>query len=115
MYSNIPAPPVDTLSQKVELFISCRKLKNMDVFSKSDPICRIYEWNVKANQWAKIGQTERIDNNLNPDFKKQIEATYAFERHQKLKFEVVDDDGNNEFEMIGTVETTMGALMGAKA
>lgn len=32
-----------------------------------------------------------------------------------MKFEVVDDDGNNQFEMIGTAETTMGTIMGAKA
>lgn len=92
---NIAQQPIDNLSQKVELFISCRKLKNMDVFSKSDPICRVYEFSEQAKNWVKVGQTERIDNNLNPDFKTQILQTYSFERHQKMKFEVVDDDGNN--------------------
>lgn len=52
---------------------------------------------------------------MNPDFKTQIKANYNFERHQKLKFEVVDDDGNGEFDMIGTAETSMGNVMGAKA
>lgn len=115
MYNQIPMVPVDNLQQKVELFISCRKLKNMDVFSKSDPVCRVYEFSEQAKNWVKIGVTERIDNNLNPDFKNQIQATYSFERHQKIKFEVVDDDGNNEFDMIGTVETSMGTIMGGKA
>lgn len=52
---------------------------------------------------------------MNPDFKTQIKANYDFERHQKFKFEVVDDDGNGEFEMIGTAESTMGSIMGSKA
>ena len=107
--------PVDNLSQKVELFISCRKLKNLDVFSKSDPICRIYEFNERAKSWVKVGQTERIDNNLNPDFKTPIPFTYSFERHQRMKLVLEDDDGNNQFELIGAVETTMGTIMGSKA
>jgi hypothetical protein len=41
---------------------------------------------------------------------------YSFERTQKLKFEVVDDDdgkGGN-VDIIGTVQTTMGQVMGAR-
>jgi hypothetical protein len=40
---------------------------------------------------------------------------YNFELHQKLKFEVIDDDGNGSFELIGSAETSMGNIMGAKA
>ena len=32
-----------------------------------------------------------------------------------MKFEVVDDDGGNSFDMIGTYESSMGELMGARA
>ena len=49
-----------------------------------------------------MGKTERIDNNLNPDFKTAILVTYKFEQHQKLKFELIDDDGNNSFDLIGS-------------
>jgi hypothetical protein len=100
---------------KVDLHISCRKLKNLDVFSKSDPVCRVYEFSEQTKQWIKIGQTERIDNNLNPDFKTIIKANYNFEKHQKIKYEVVDDDGGNSFDMIGTYESSMGDLMGSRA
>jgi hypothetical protein len=31
-----------------------------------------------------------------------------------LKFEVVDDDGHGQFDMIGSVETTLGKIMGSK-
>ena len=44
---------------KVQLFISCRKLKDVETFSKSDPFVEVFE---KTNQgsWTKIGQTEVI-------------------------------------------------------
>jgi hypothetical protein len=87
----------------------------MDVFSKSDPVVRVFEWHEVTKNWVRIGLTERIDNNLNPDFTKSIQTVYNFERHQKMKFEVVDDDGNNSFDEIGTIETTLGNIMGSKA
>jgi hypothetical protein len=102
-----------SLSQKVELHISCRKLKNFDTFSKSDPQVRLFEF-ASNNKWVQIGQTETIKNNLNPNFEKVIVVTYNFEKHQKIKFEVVDDDGGNDFDFIGRLETSMGNIMGAK-
>jgi hypothetical protein len=30
--------------------------------------------------WIKIGETERKDNNLNPDFEKIIQLQYYFEK-----------------------------------
>ena len=66
------------MSMQVELFISGRKLKDLDTFSKSDPQCRLYEW--KNNQWMKIAQTETIMNNLNPDFKTSFTCAYFFEK-----------------------------------
>ena len=115
MYSPPIIPTENSLSSKVDLFISCRKLKNMDVFSKSDPVCRVYEWTEKNKQWTRIGATERLTNNLNPDFKTTIQALYFFERNQKFKFEVVDDDGSGSSDPIGSVETTMGNIMGSRA
>ena len=48
----------NTLSMQVNLFVSGRKLKDLDTFSKSDPQCRLLEW--KNNQWTAIAQTETI-------------------------------------------------------
>jgi len=56
----------DQMSMQVNLFISGRKLKDLDTFSKSDPQCIFYE--KRNNQWVKLGQTEQIKNSLNPDF-----------------------------------------------
>ena len=55
--------PLDAVS-KVELSISCTNLKDMDVFSKSDPVVFLYER--RGREWQKLGRTEVIDNNLNP-------------------------------------------------
>ena len=49
---------------KVELSVSCKNLKDLDHFSKSDPALFLYE--KKGGQWVKLGRTEVIDNNLNP-------------------------------------------------
>jgi hypothetical protein len=82
--------------------------------SKSDPQVDVYMRENKNGNWVKIGQTERITNNLNPDFAKQIETSYYFEKEQFLKFEVWDIDLNShERDFIGRLETTMGKLMGS--
>lgn len=59
--------------------------------------------------------TECVANNLNPDFKTTIKLGYSFEKHQQLKFEVLDDDGNNTYQVIGETELSMGKIMGSRA
>lgn len=56
-----------------------------------------------------------IKDNLNPDFEKSFIVNYYFEKHQYIKFEVVD--GNNvggTLDLIGTCETTVGTIVGSK-
>ena len=101
------------MSAQVNLYISGRKLKNLDTFSKSDPICRVFE--KRGNSYVLVGGTEKIDDNLNPDFEKAITLPYYFERKQEFKFEMIDDDGGGDYDLIGEAYTTMGAIMGAKA
>ena len=43
-----------------------------------------------------------------------IVVNYNFEKHQKMKFEVVDDDGGGKADFIGQFETSMGEIMGAR-
>lgn len=38
----------------VELFFSCRNLKNKDLIGKSDPILRLYR-HIDGNNWAMLG------------------------------------------------------------
>ncbi len=65
------------LVQTVELFLSCQKLRNMDLLSKSDPCVVVYEGSPQNTpvtspqfRWREIGRTEVISNNLNPSFSK---------------------------------------------
>ena len=50
---------------KVEVSVSCKNLKDLDYFSKSDPCVYLFE-QVPGKGWSKLGRTEVIDNNLNP-------------------------------------------------
>ena len=103
----------ETLKMRLNLYISARKLIDLDLMTKSDPCAAIFE--KKQNGWVKIGKTEKIKNNLNPDFETAIEVDYYFERLQPLKISIIDDDHDGDFQEIGTVETNMGSLMGARA
>jgi len=88
--------------EKVELFIQCRNLKNLDALSKSDSQCRLYVKN--QGQWDFIGKTETRMNNLNPNFRTTFTLDYIFEVQQALKFEIVDVDDQVNSEPIGIVE-----------
>jgi len=98
--------------EKVELYLSCRKLKNLDVFSKSDPQVRLYVQD--KGGWKPFGKTEMVKDDLNPNFKTTFIIDFIFEINQPLLFEVVDIDSPTSFEVIGIAETTLGAIMGAK-
>ena len=58
----------DSLRERITLTVSCRNLKNLDVISKSDPQVFVYSREAKNPNWIEIGKTERVTNNLNPDF-----------------------------------------------
>ena len=107
--------PVDPAGYKVDLYIQCRKLKDLDVFSKSDPQVRIsLKDSPAAATWKKIGETEVIENNLNPDFKTTVQVMYLFEVNQQIRFEVVDSDGGKSAELIGNADTSVGTMVGSK-
>lgn len=109
-----PGGEIERSSVKVELTISARDLKDLDALSKSDPMCIVYEFVEKHKNWVKIGSTEQIKNNLNPDFMTPICLEYQFERLQKLKFHFIDGDGNGEYDEIGFFETDIGHIMGSR-
>ena len=72
------SPAASSLCMQVQLFISGRKLKNLDILSKSDPKCSVYE--MVNNKWMIKGQTEMQNNQLNPDFNTSITVDYFFEK-----------------------------------
>lgn len=107
------SPAASSLSMQVQLFISGRKLKNLDILSKSDPRCSLFEQ--INNKWVLKGQTEMQNNQLNPDFTTCITIDYFFEKTQKLKFVMDDGDSKTTSEEIGIVETTLAGIMGKRA
>lgn len=85
----------------------------MDLISRSDPCCTVYTKNNKKDDvWFKFGHTETRDDDLNPDFAKNFTMNYYFEKHQPLKFEVIDDDGTLNSDLIGVTETSLGFIIG---
>ena len=77
--------------QKLNLFISCRKLKDSNILSKTNPFVEVYEI-YGSNKVTKLGVTEVISNNLNPDFITNFEVYYLCEEIQTLKFFVYNSD-----------------------
>uniref|UniRef100_A0A665VV63 Copine-3 n=1 Tax=Echeneis naucrates TaxID=173247 RepID=A0A665VV63_ECHNA len=102
---------------RVALSISCNNLLDMDVFSKSDPLC-LLSMNTSGPHWSEIGRTEKIMNSLNPSFSKTFVIDYYFEMVQKLKFEVYDIDNDmcslQDADFLGEVECTLGQIVSSQ-
>ena len=64
--------------------------------------------------WVKIGETEQIDNDLNPNFQTAIKVLYNSEKKQKLKFVINDVDTGGAHDLIGSRETMIGSILHAK-
>ena len=70
---------VDQLFTEIDLKISARGLKDLNLIGKSDPICLVHQFDKKTKLWEQIGSTEVIKNDLNPDWK-PIQVKYYFEK-----------------------------------
>jgi len=91
----------------LNIFFSCKNLKNKDTLSKSDPMIELY-----MND-TFVGRTEKVKNNLNPTFNTPITVKYNFEKLQNLTIKIIDidDDKKNTGDSLGSVTTTLGALV----
>ncbi|XP_040023034.2 copine-3 isoform X1 [Gasterosteus aculeatus] len=109
-----PLPAATHWATKVELTISCENLMDMDVFSKSDPLCALYI-NTSGSHWYEFGRTEMILNCLNPKFSKKFVVDYYFETVQKMKFCVYDIDNDThdlgDDDFLGELECTLGQIV----
>ncbi|ROT71173.1 copine-8 [Penaeus vannamei] len=104
-----------TPTSLVEITVSCRNLRDTDVFSKSDPVCIVYHQPFGSAQWVELKRTECIQNSLNPDFATKIPITYRFEEQQRLKFSVLDIDSNSptivNHDFLGDYECSLAELV----
>ncbi|GBG32835.1 Copine-5 [Hondaea fermentalgiana] len=111
-------PGAGSLSSQVELFVSCRELKNMDLLSKSDPFVVVYARERNDVPWKEYYRSKTIWDNLNPDFPDQILLKYQFEVQQYLRFEIYDRDAEDEdlskHDFIGAANTTLASIMGGR-
>jgi len=104
------------LSEKLELFISCRNLPKMDLNSPSDPFAVISQKNDQNGQFFELAKTEAIQDNNNPDFSKQITIDYKFEEVQVIRLDIYDADSPNinklsDHDYIGHCEFVLGDLV----
>lgn len=60
---------------KVEVSVTCQNLKDLDYFSKSDPCVFLFE--LVNRNWSKLGRTEVIDNNLNPQVSAFVSSLFS--------------------------------------
>ena len=72
--SNGPGVPdsAASVNSLVELSMSASNLRDMDIFSKSDPMCVIsimpFSQTKTVRHWKEILRTECVKNTLNPKF-----------------------------------------------
>ena len=82
----------------IEVFISLRDLKDLNIITKSDPRCCVFLKNDVRSDWKFLGKTEIVRDSLNPDFTTSFIFDYYFEKNQEIRFEVYDDDGERQEE-----------------
>jgi len=61
-----------------------------------------------------VGETEVIDNNLNPIWTKHFAVTYQFNRDKELKFEVFNFNTPTSKDLIGEANVKLSEIMMAE-
>lgn len=96
----------------IDLYFACRNLPDMDFITITDPFLLIYRKN-SSGVFTQCGQTEQIDNTLNPTFARSIRVAYYFERKCYYKIEAYDYDSPSKTNYIGECEFELGYLVGS--
>ncbi|EFA84504.1 phospholipid-binding protein [Heterostelium album PN500] len=100
-------------TSKVELRFQCTGLTNKDTFSKSDPQVFVFS-QIGDLPPVRVGNTEKINNNLNPQFKTPVYIDYFFEISQKLTLSVYDIDSgtfDKDNDFIGTANVGLASII----
>ncbi|ETN69983.1 C2 domain protein [Necator americanus] len=113
----LPAQPCS----RIYLTIKAKKLKDKDTFSKSDPLCVVYQYTKNPDrngEWTELGRTEVVWNCLNPEFATKILCDYLFEERQMVKFELYDVDSKSsdlsKHDFLGYMECHLAEIVGAR-
>lgn len=110
------------LSQMLRLTFSCKKLPNMDTFTRTDGMAVLYEKKGRGSRhlWSQIGMTEVIMDNLDPEWVKCFDVPYKFEEKQTFKVVVYDVDDVQQLQnlavhaLVGEAEFTLHEVVTAK-
>jgi len=105
--------------------ISCQNVKDIEVFSKSDPFLRILKppANVNPNinpkdiaqsDWTQSHETEHVNDNLNPVFQEFTVDGFKLCRGNAdlpLRFEIWDHSNRGEHKILGVAYNTLNRIM----
>ncbi|XP_065837978.1 copine-5-like [Oscarella lobularis] len=98
---------------KIEIFIRCSQLVNLDYLTKSDPLCVLYTKHEEL--WSECGRTEVINDTLDPQFSTTFIVDYYLDELQPLKFEVYDVDSNSadlsSHDFIGEAQVNLSNII----
>ena len=97
----------------MQLFCSATKLVNLDYLTVSDPQCtlKVKEANNAYAVQKTVGETEVIDNNLNPVWTKHFAVVYQFNRDRELFFQVWNFNHKTSRDLIGEAECRLTDIM----
>lgn len=102
-----------TVFPLVNIHVSAKNLKDVDIVTVSDPLCALYIYN--QGKWVESGRTEVVWNNLNPEWVTFFTVMYIFEIRQKLRFVIYDVDSNTanmrNQKMIGKAEVEFSTIV----
>ena len=97
----------------VNLHVSAKNLKDMDVITVSDPVCALFIYN--QGKWNEFGRTEVVWNNLNPEWVTFFTIMYVFEIRQPLMFRVYDVDSDkadlSKQDLIGEAQIDLAQII----
>lgn len=98
---------------RIEIGVACKKLRDKDVMSKSDPVCVLFQNN--GGRWDEVGRTEMIRNNNNPQWTRTFQMTYLPTERQLLRFDIYDIDSTSQklkhHDYLARHECALGQLM----
>merc|ERR1712130_841555 len=100
----------------VVIGLSGRNLKDLGLFSKSDPYVLISRQTQPGGAFVALRKSETINNNLNPDWKDFLiyESELGTGTNDDIEIEVFDDDGkpgrDRNDQSIGFVKTRVSRL-----
>ncbi|XP_065836868.1 copine-5-like [Oscarella lobularis] len=98
---------------KIEVFVRCSQLVNLDLLTKFDPLCVLYE--KRQDAWSECGRTEVINDTLDPQFLTTFIVDYHLDELQLLKFVVYDVDSSStdlsSHDLIGEAEVTLSSII----